>query len=279
MWMERHREGIGAVVRQWSALAAITAAAGAVMLLNLHILLASRVSGSGVRVSFDSWKIRTVEMLIVMAPLGVMTMIALASLRRSRRAEAGMLALLGIGACLMAILVRIPYWDNEYKLVFAAAIALAPLAAMGTERAAAWMGRRWAVAFLAAQAVFLIGPFVHIFSTPEPDPDHRIPKTDIRSFQLRLDPSEPLAHLCDAIRREVPINGILLLNNVERHYHYPTLTGRSVYVTPPTTVSFTGVNQGMDMLLHLVRGYDEKTVADRIRVNLRFHKVHVVSKV
>jgi len=261
VWMESRRNGMGPVFRQWSAIALIGGVSGAAMLLNLHVLLINRFSGTGLRLSFGNWKARTLEMLIVMAPLGIMTMAALVPLWRSKRPGLAILALSGTGACLLAILIRIPYYDNEYKFVFAAAIALAPLASIGTERAAEWFGRRGAVALLAGLVVFLVGPFVHKVITGEPAPKYRIPKTGIGSFQLRLDPSEPLAHLYEAIRREVPDNGILLADRPEQHY--PTLTGRSVYATHARIAPFAGVDLGMTGLLTHARGYDPKIIAER----------------
>jgi hypothetical protein len=253
----KKRSGMG---REWFALAGVMLVSTMAMLAILHFLTADRVTGTGVKLTALNWTTRTAQAALVIAPLVAGLAVSFLPCWRSRRSRTVMLALTGVTSCVMSVAIFIPYWSNEYKFVFTAAICLAPFAGIATEMFARRIGYTRAIPVLTGAAVLLVAPFIHKVYYWEGDPDHRIPSTDIRSFHLRLDPVEPLAHLCDAIRREVPPDGILLLQNGE--HHFPSLTGRSMYV-PPRNISYTGVNQGADALLALIRGYGQEVLTER----------------
>lgn len=246
--------------REWFALAGVMLVSTLAMLATLHFLTADRVTGTGVKLTALNWTTRTAQAALVIAPLAAGLIVSILHCWRSRRSRTVMLALTGVISSVMSVAIFIPYWSNEYKFIFTAAICLAPFAAIATEIFARKIGDRRAIPVLTLVAVLLVAPFIHKVYYWEGDPDHRIPSTDIRSFHLRLDPVEPLSRLCDAIRRAVPPDGILLLQNGE--HHFPSLTGRSMYV-PPRNISYTGVNQGADALLALIRGYGQEVLTER----------------
>lgn len=272
--------GLRWLVDRRSALAGPAVVGAVVTWLVLSAVLADRGPGA-MRVAnaaFATTKLLTG--LVVTLPL-IVGVIAWWSPARERR----MRVLVGGGAAgvVLYAMLDLPYWRNEYKFVFAAAIAWAPLAGVAIERLVRAAGRRGAFVF-AALAIVGAAPLVHkTYGSPHwaGPPDRRLP-LDTSSFELRLATGHPLAAVCERVRRESPRDAILVTR--DDSLHWPTLTGRAYYVpprptnplppsvtaadatTPPFGSGHPGLNLDADYLIRHVRGYDAAMIDERHRL-------------
>ncbi len=274
--------GLRWLVDRGVALAGATVIGAVATWLALTFVLRDRGPGA-MRIAdaaFATTKLLTGVVVTLPLIVGVIAWWSPARERRARILVAG-----GAAAVALYGVLDLPYWRNEYKFVFAAAIAWAPLAGVGIERLVRAAGRRGAFVF-AGLAIVGAAPLVHkTYGSPHwgAPPDRRF-ALDTSSFGLRLAGSHPLAAACERVRGETPRDAILVTR--DDSLHWPTLTGRALYVPPPsheplppaltaadaTTPPFgsghPGLNLDADYLVRRVRGYDAALIDER-RANVR----------
>ena len=147
----------------------------------------------------------------------------------------------------------IPYWDNEYKFIFAAAMFLAAFPALAVERIWRECPRAWAVPVLAAVLVLMSAAYTHLTVTEwRRARQWDASVLDARRFDLDLDSRQPLAGICKAVRSQTPRDAILV--TASNPVYFPEVTSRSLYV-PAENQVYPGVNLWADDLLAGVRGY------------------------
>src|SRR5580700_6800285 len=167
---------------------------------------------------------------------------------------------------------HIPFYDNEYKFVFAVTMCLAVFPALALER----IWREWplakAVPVLSAAGLLLLGPYSLQTLRYWPAPwvvmwgtnYEKSPSLDASEFHLKLDRKEPWSGVCDAVRGMTPENSILVVDNSA--LYYPQLTGRSLYVSAENR-DYRGVNLFADDLDGDLRGFGRR-ILDRRRATL-----------
>jgi hypothetical protein len=174
------------------------------------------------------------------------------------------LVTLGIGAlasCAMYVVFDIPWWRNEYKFVFTAAMCLAPFASLASEPILKRLGKFSLPAF-ALLTLGLALPFAYkVYYRGDYYYTRPGPLADISHFDLRLDDREPLSGLLDTIRDKTPLNALLVLENTA--VHFPTLTQRQLYVAPAEDQPKPGILVTNDVLLTLIKGYPQQLVDAR----------------
>jgi hypothetical protein len=172
--------------------------------------------------------------------------------------------MLGLGAlvsCILYVLFDVPWWRNEYKFIFTAAICLAPFPSLALEPLFNRLGR-FAVPALAVLTIILAAPFAektyaeafYYYTRPGP-------LLDTSHFDLSLSPEHPLSGLIGAIREKTPINSLLVLKDTT--IHFPTVTRRQLYVAPAETMPQPGILVTSDEMLTLVKGYPRQLVDER----------------
>jgi hypothetical protein len=122
-----------------------------------------------------------------------------------------------IGSLLLNIFLEIPYWGNEYKFLFTAAVCLSPFAALAMEPLMIRLKRK-AVPTFAVITLVLAGPLAHKIYTDYPwhkvykhSPDLPVlyPLVNAGNFDLRLDNRERMSVLCDTIRQKTTADTLL----------------------------------------------------------------------
>ena len=172
--------------------------------------------------------------------------------------------ILGLGALVSFvpyILFDIPWYRNEYKFVFTAAICLAAFPSLALEPVLERL-RRLAVPAMAVTMIVLAAPLAHnVYTRTYVAYTRHGPTVDTQQFALRLDSQEPLAGLLDAIRTGTPVQTLVVVQSAD--LHLPTLTERDLYVAPAQTVPSPGILISNDEMLTLVKGYPAEVVAER----------------
>jgi len=182
----------------------------------------------------------------------------------SRRRALVTLALAGIGSCALHAVFEIPFWQNEYKFIFTAAISIAPLAALGAAGLFSSLtpGRRGAA--IAGLALFCTAPLaMHEARLARAARAAKLPAVETDHFHLALAKGERHSALAAALRESVPRNAVIAM--VEHSLYYPALTGRSLYA-PFGDRGTPGTNLGFDVLLGNLRGYGLRELSERRRV-------------
>jgi len=204
---------------------------------------------------------RLIETIIVTSPLlAGLFLVFLSQWRRNREK----LIILGLGACgsaVLYILFDIPWWRNEYKFIFTAAICLAPFLSLALESTFNRFGKI-ALLTLSLITVILASPFIYniytqtyiLYTRPGP-------LIDVQQFDMRLDDREPLSDLIDAIRQRTPRNSLLIVENAE--FNYPTLTRRQLYAPPKQEKPYSGILITSEQMLTLVKGYPSQILEER----------------
>jgi hypothetical protein len=199
--------------------------------------------------------------VVVISPLLLGLLLAA---RRCWRENRNALIILGFGAlasCILYVLFDIPWWRNEYKFIFTAAICLAPFPSLALEPIFDRLGRL-AIPSFALLTVILAAPFAdkvyqqayYYYTRPGPP-------VDASHFDLRLDDGQPLSKLLNTIRDRTPVDSLLVLENTS--IHFPTLTQRQLYVAPAETTPKPGILVTNDEMLTLVKGYPKELVEKR----------------
>lgn len=208
-------------------------------------------------------KIKLASAVLILAPLAIGAALAW---ERARDVPVEVLTLVGAavtGAFLYSVFHV--YWDhNEYKYIYPAAAALAPLAAIGYADLPRRYGRAgWLALALAGLVVILPGFYRQFVEAREvtPPPVHLA----TGHFELSLDGRETDAPVVGAIRTGTPEEAVLLA--ARRNIDLIAVTGRAMYV-PAETGFVHGVGIGADHLLKRARGYPAALV-DRRRARLR----------
>ncbi len=263
-WKLRRRI-VGAPILIWGGVLAVAAG---VTVLELNFLVEGRAAGMPMHVSSLGGMLRkTLKSLIVFFPLLLGLMLVGRRCWNAHRCTTGLLLVGAFASAMLHIAFLLPYWNNEYKFIFTAAICLAPFACLATERVVARCGPLATALVLGGIAVVLVAPAAREmldWGVPESGLK-RPPAIDTSSFYLRLQPTEKFAGLCDAARERTPSNAVLVASKTD--VHLPTLTARSQYV-PPENRTFAGVDQGADALVTKIKGFSYEVLAQR-RATLR----------
>jgi hypothetical protein len=234
----------------------------AITFAQVRFLTEGRASSMLVQLnSFYHMRWTAVESVIVLSPL---LLAFLLKLRDCWRTQSAALTVLGIGALLSSalyVLFDIPWYRNEYKFMFTAAICLAPFPSLVLERMTLRLGTL-AVPAIALLATVLSIPLAHdVYANTYTAYTRHGPATDDGQFDLRLAGGEDLAQLTDAIRASTPTQTILV--TADANLHLPTLTRRQLYVAPLQADPHPGILITSDQMLTLVKGYPLELVEQR----------------
>jgi hypothetical protein len=244
------------------ALGAMIALSGAIAYINTQFLVSGRASASLAQLHdlhFMRWRIA--ESLVVTSPLLAGLALTLRYVWQVRRHAILILGLGALASFVPYILYDIPWWRNEYKFIFTAAICLAPFPGLALQPIMNRLGR-WALPALAALTVILAAPFVvKVYQSGDVLYTKQGAVIDVQHFDVRLSDQEPLARLFDNIRQETPVETLLVLERAE--VHTPTLAQRQLYAPPPQAAPYPGILVTSDELLTLVKGNPAQVVADR----------------
>ena len=206
-----------------------------------------------------------VESAIVLSPL---LMAFLLGIRKYWRKHTEPLVILGLGAfisCALYATFDIPWYRNEYKFIFTAALCLAPFPSLMLERTLERLGRM-AIPAVALLAGGMAAPLAyHVYAQTYTLYTREGPLTDNNQFDLRLANREPLAAITNAIRNETPSDSLLVV--AESDVHLPTLTRRQLYVAPLQSQPDPGILITSDQMLTLVKDYPQ-TILDARRATL-----------
>jgi hypothetical protein len=241
-------------------LAVTVVVAGVVTYANTKFLTADRTSSSLIHlhtIQFIRW--RAAESIVVTVPLLAGLVLVFAKLWKGNR---NALIILGSGALasfVLYIFFDIPWWRNEYKFIFTAAICLAPFPSLAMQRLST---NKWALPTLTICTLTLAAPFAYkVYKQGDALYTKRGPLVDIHHFDLRLPSQNPFAELIDVIRERTPINSLLILENAD--LYFPTLTQRQLYVAPIETEPHPGILITSDEMLTLVKGYSKAMLEQR----------------
>jgi hypothetical protein len=240
--------------------------AGAVTFTHVKLLTVDRINPAVVFPSI-SWdfaihaSLKVINCLIVLSILlGAFVFL----FPKFWKARCDAVLILGAGALAsvaLNALLEIPYWANEYKFVFTAAICLSPFPALALQSLMERLKNKAVPAF-ALIALILATPLAHKLYADFPWTAGAHPVANATSFDLRLDDSEPLSALYDTIRQKTPVNSILVMERSE--VHVPTLTRRKLFAPPLQDNAHPGVGgiSSIDLLAR-VKGYGEQLIEGR----------------
>ncbi|MEO8367675.1 MAG: hypothetical protein ABI806_00545 [Candidatus Solibacter sp.] len=180
-----------------------------------------------------------------------------------RRPGALVLLLAGAFACaLLHSFLAIPFWDNEYKIVYIMSMCLASFPALAGEQLWRKLGPTRAAVPLLAVAALLVIPYVHRYYLASPaNPDAGA--VDTSSFQLQLKPQEAWAPVCRAVRTMTPPGAVLVTQSSD--VYFPLLANRNLYV-PASDRVYPGVTLDADVLAADIRGNGRAILERRRRV-------------
>jgi hypothetical protein len=163
-------------------------------------------------------------------------------------------------SAVMHAVLFIPYWDNEYKLIFVVAMCLAVFPALALERAWSILPKSAAAIAFALAGALLFGPYLHRYASGR---NPAVGPLEANGFYLQLQPQHPWSAICRAVRTMTPPESLLVVQNNE--VYYPAMTSRSLYV-PSSDRFYPGVTVGTDVLLAEVRANGYPILAQRRRV-------------
>ena len=274
--MVEGRRGQGPAVRkEWLSWACVLLVAGALTYAGIKFLMVDRhTAEKTLSVSGKGFAARKLLAALVVTPLFFGGwLFALRWCWDKRRTATLILSIAAAASYLLYAVFHVPFYDNEYKFVFAAVMCLAVFPGIAVERI--WTGwpRKWSVPALTALGVFVLGTYAHFAWTNWPAPwalprpglagqKERLPLLDTSGFFLHLDRREPWSAICDAVFQLTPPDTVLVLD--DGTFYYPGLTARSLYVSmPERPFSYSGVNVGNDSLDADLRGYGREILAER----------------
>jgi hypothetical protein len=252
--------------REWLALTGILSIAILVTYIEVRFLTGGRHAATS-PVLFSpirSASRKTLEALIVSSVLLAGLALTLRSCWKSKRAATALLLGGALASYVLYAAFHIPFYENEYKFVFAVAMCLAVFPALAVERIWREWPRAKAIPVLTAAALLLVTTYSHwtYVNWPavwlkENAKYARAPRVDARGFYLQLDHRETWSGICNAVRRMTPTDTILVLSDAE--FYYPELTGRSLYVSAADRI-YPGVNLYSDDLDADIRGYGRQII-------------------
>jgi hypothetical protein len=183
--------------------------------------------------------------------------------RKHKRSGTALLLCGALASYILYVVFNIPYYENEYKFIFAVVMCLAVFPAIAVERIWREWFRARSVPVLVAIAALVLGTYgywTYVY-WPAPwapraqgilkEPSYG-PPINAGDFYIQLGQTEEWSGICNAVRRLTPADSILIVNN--GRYYYPTLTARSLYVSAENRV-YPGVNHHTDDLDAGLRGY------------------------
>ncbi len=249
---------------EWIGLCVVLVLAGAVTVLHTALVTQDRVLGA-VQLRYRPMNVALKTLKSMISTLPLLIGLAWAFGNAWKRSPRGCLILL-LGAAgslgLHALFQLNGTWVNEYKYVFTAAICLAPFSGLALQGPLERAGK-WAIPLLASIGLVAAMPLMYrayVGRVHWMAPAANRPLVNTGNFDLRLAGSGDLAALCDGIRLKTPRNAMLVLESAS--VHFPTLTGRALFVSPADD-NRAGVNIGSDYFLHQTRGYDQKLIDHR----------------
>ena len=174
----------------------------------------------------------------------------------------------GCLACVaMYVFLEIPAPAGEYKFLLLAAVFLTPLAAISLE---IWLTKKTekrAGPIAIAICLALLLPGYHKLYTDFPwTPPWGTPKVDSSEFEIRLSPEEELSSLVTAIRERTTRDTIVVMER--SNVHMPTLTHRTLYVSPVQDKPHPGIFIMSGLLLGTQKGYGKEIIEQR-RITVR----------
>lgn len=268
--LERRRNLSPADYREIVGTGLVILVAAIVAYLNTAFLTAGRESTLLLHLNtFRFMRWRVAETAIVCGPLLIGLALVFRRLWNERRNALLILLSGALASFIPYIVFDIPWWRNEYKFIFTAAICLAPFSSLATEHFLNRLGHARAPGLVILTLV-LAAPYAAEVLNGGGALAPQGPAVDLHSFDLQLVGQERHARLVAAIRNDTPIDSIIVLEYTT--LHFPTLTQRSLYVAPDNSDPHPGVLVTSDEMLALIKGYPPQIVEER-RVVVRnlFH--------
>lgn len=206
---------------------------------------------------------RVLESFVVTSPLLAGLALVFWKLWQKKRESLVILGLGAMGSVILYILFDIPWWRNEYKFIFTAAICLAPFLSLALQPIFTRLNRiKMAVPALILATLVLAWPFInHIYLKTYSLYTRKGPLVDVNNFALRLDSSQPLAGLIDAIRTETPLDSLVVVDKAS--FYYPTLTQRQLFAPPMQDQPYPGILVSSEEMDILIKGYPRQVFDQR----------------
>ncbi len=248
-------------------LAEVTAVglAGAVSLAHLEWVTRDRTEGSMLFVSAKREMLRkVVEDGIVLFPLLLALALAFGAARTRHRRSALTWGIAAASSIFLNVAFSIPGYQNEYKYVFTAALALAPFVGLAVDT---WSERlpRAAPGVALAVCAVMWGQSLAVSLAQRPTLRlDGVPQLDLGAFHLRVDDGEPLAPLVDAIQTRSPDDAVLVIDRWE--LFWPILVHRATFVSPAEKSFLVGTNVPTDLQIKTAGGYGSALIEDRREV-------------
>lgn len=189
---------------------------------------------------------------------------ALWLLRRQGRAQplaTTVLLLSAIGSGILAVALHIPNKDNEYKFVLVAGMLLMPFLCLAFDRLFDRGPRAGAWIITVALAGFCLVGALDSVARRSFEPEEGLSVLAYTGLFQDLAPSEPLAGALAVIRRETPVDAVLLAPDTT--LELPVLTQRAQYVPYDPDCKHPGMTFRNDYILADVKGYDPALIAER----------------
>jgi hypothetical protein len=198
---------------------------------------------------------------------------------RSHRRAITMLLGGAAASYLLYAVFFIPFYTNEYKFIFTAAMCLAVFPALAIEKVWIEWPKIRAITALILLLLLPLGAYAHwaysnwpapwlgAHATSASYPQTYNPPLDTTGDSLQLNRQDERFGICNAVRTMTPAQSVLLVDNSA--IYYPGLTNRSVYVSAQNR-SYPGVNLWADTLDIEVGGYGSQILADRRSIQNQF---------
>lgn len=240
--------------RSLAALGCLVVFAGLVTYLQVRFLIADKHPvTAAVQLSAISNAVRKIFVSLLATCLFLVSLaLTWRSSWKSRPAATVTLLLGALASYFLHAAFYIPYWDNEYKFIFAVAMCLAVFPSLAVERIWRHWPRSKAIPVLAGTAAVMVAGYA-LKTAREWHSTRLLDRTLIETsdFHARLNPRNPWSRICNAVRLMTPPDSVLLVANGS--FYYPLLTSRSLYV-PARNAAYPGVTLYADTLVAEIRG-------------------------
>jgi hypothetical protein len=260
----RYGNGVGPRKRLF-AIGLAVVLASILCLLNLDWVTqdSSKATMLGI-VGKKSMAIRAFKTLIVTFPLVCLVGLSLRKVWKDKWDICFVLISGAAWSCMLHVTLHIPYFSNEYKFIFTAAMCLAPFSGLVMEKLQGGLGR-WRTAFVVSLALILAWPFYDkIYRDPFPQKPEELPLLNRSEFNLRLDAREPFSAIAETIRDKTPLETILVMDHAE--FHVPTVTRRALFAPTGDDKIYHGFALRYSTYLHGVRGYESTLIKQREKI-------------
>jgi hypothetical protein len=248
--------------QEFVALAVVLLISAAVTFANYKFLTHERVVTGLVQISnLGGMARKALEYFVVTSPLLAGFVLTFRTCWKERRTAFIVLGLGALGSLFLTAFFYLPYWTNEYKFMFTAAICLAPFPSLATEHLWKKLGAAKTLPIVGLAFLFFAAAYAHQMVRQDWSlRTTRQATTDSSHFFLRLDPKERLSGIYRAVEERTPPNTVLAIQNAD--WHPPTFTNRSIYIAYESK-PFGGVNQGNDVLIDKIKGFGSKVIRER----------------